>query len=420
MASYEKLPSGRYRGVYRDSAGKKRYTPATDRAKDAKDDAVAAQAKAQRTAQREQGNTRARITWGDWWDLIMDGYVEESDYLAVTQDLVRAYLMPRWGEVPLNQIRQGDVKKWIEALSKGRAPVDMRNPRWKPRPLSASYVQRIASPLWISIAQAMEEGVLDASPVAGVQLPRRVRKPRAYMTTEEIPELTGEMGSAYADAVEFLLETGLRPSELTGLHHHRINRRGKVAVLTVAETYVHGLKKIRPWPKDRDAREIPLTDRALSIHDRRTAGRDMTKPCGLEHLRGQSCRSALVFLTSTGKPLTRQMLHRALVAAARAVGADPKSGYALRHGFATRLAEAGLDPFAIAEVMGHEDINLSRQYVEVTTKHRGRVLAALGQEPRKLTVVEDDERGTRGTERGTDSSSDTSAEAPKRRGRRAL
>ena len=262
MASAEKLPSGRWRGLYRDADGKKRRVPGTfPRKSDAKEAAQEAEVKARRTAAAATGTLSARTPWGAWWEIVAADRHFESDAGRTEAQLVRAYVKPRWEDVPLNKIIQRDIQKWVEHLERGKAPVDMVDPKFSQRPLSPSYVQRIYSPFRVSITKPIDDGILDASPCAGVRLPKRAKKPKTYMTPEESAELA--LRQDYRDAVDFMHETGLRPGELTGLHSHRIDRKRRV--LTVAETYVFRAKKIRGWPKDKDARQVPLTARAWTL-----------------------------------------------------------------------------------------------------------------------------------------------------------
>lgn len=416
MASTERLPSGKYRGVYRDANGRKQHTQARDRKQDAKDDADEAEVKARRVAAKDAGTLSARTTWGQWWDIVADDRHFESDTGGVENQLVRAYVRPRWDDVPLNKIAQRDIQRWVHALERGTAPVDMVSPRYAAKPLSPGYVQRIYSPFRVSITRAMEDGVLDASPCAGVKLPKRQKRPKPFVAPAEITVLADAgLRQDYLDAVEFTLETGLRPGELTGLHAHRVDLT--TGVMTVAEVFVFRAKKIRPWPKDKDSREIPLSAKAVKILRRRLADRDLRQACGVEHMRGEKCRNALVFLTDLDRPLNRDTLNYHLRKAATDAGVTVKSGYALRRGFATRLAEGGLDVFQLAEVMGHADINLSREYVQQTSTARARVLAALGEQA-KLTAVKPP-RGTRGTPRGTDRDNQALPGTPKRGTRKA-
>jgi integrase len=42
----------------------------------------------------------------------------------------------------------------------------------------------------------------------------------------------------------------------------------------------------------------------------------------------------------------------------------------LRHTFATRLADSGVDPFTIAELLGHADLRMTQRYTQTTDQRR--------------------------------------------------
>src|SRR5690242_12739135 len=109
MASTEKLPSGRWRGVYRDSSSRKQHTIPFDRKSDAREAAVDAEAKARRQSAAKAGTVSAGITWGEWWSIVSADRVFESDAGRTEEQLVRGYVQPRWDDVPLNKIEQRDI-----------------------------------------------------------------------------------------------------------------------------------------------------------------------------------------------------------------------------------------------------------------------------------------------------------------------
>ena len=51
----------------------------------------------------------------------------------------------------------------------------------------------------------------------------------------------------------------------------------------------------------------------------------------------------------------------------------------LRHTAATRMGERGVDPFTIAEIMGHSDIKMTRSYTHATVSAKRAAVAALEQ-----------------------------------------
>jgi integrase len=391
MAWVEKLPSGRYRGGWRDPNGRKHYISDSgrgyERMKDAKEAAQEEEVKARRRAAKESQRLSPSITWGEWWDLIGEEKTTDgpTDTARVVRNIVRAQLRPKWGDVPLNEITYQRVKKWATIgelkVRKGMSP---------------EYVHRIFGIFSWSFQQALDEGVLDASPCAGVKLPKRPKKARPYIAVSDSPKIGEHLRGDYRDAVDFDLETGLRPGEICGLHADRLDL--DTGWMTVAEVFVTRARVIRAYPKDDDMREVPLSAKAIEIIRRRLAGRDLNAGCGVPHADGATCTSALVFLTDRARPMSPKTLSEHIKNASHKAGLPRKTAYAGRRGWATRVAQGGLDPYDMADVLGHEDLKqLKKSYVQKTPAARGRVLAALGERP-QLTVVEGD--GARGADRG--------------------
>jgi integrase len=385
MASAERLPSKRWRGLYRDAGGRKCRVPGTfGRKSDAVEAAQEAEVEARRKAAASTGKLSARTKWGDWYTIFSADRRFDSDHGENLARLVKSFVLPRWGQTPLNAITRQDAQAWVDTLQReGR---------------SANYIRSIFSTFAVSVNGAVDKGILSASPVAGVKLPRAPKRAKPFVSVDESAKLGEKLNGRYRDAVEFLLECGLRPGELAGLHAARLDLDG--GWMTVAEVHVRRKNVIRGCPKDRDARQVPLTPKAVEIVQRQLGGRDLNQGCGIDHTDGSRCRSPLVFLNNLGGALNSVLLGRHLRSAAVAVGLPSKGGYAMRRGFATRAAEGGMDAFTLADVMGHADVKQTREYVQQTQSARARMLAALGERP-KLAAVED--VGPRGTDRGTDS-----------------
>jgi len=61
----------------------------------------------------------------------------------------------------------------------------------------------------------------------------------------------------------------------------------------------------------------------------------------------------------------------------------------LRHTAATRLADAGADPFVIAEILGHSDLRMTKRYTHATDQRKRQALEQLaqyGKKPEKLVA----------------------------------
>lgn len=395
MANAEKLPSGRWRGRYVDADGKKRSVPETfGRKSDAMDAAIEAQAKAKRTAAAETGKLSAKTAWREWWRIINEDRVHTSDAGSKQQHVVDKHVEPRWGDTPLIGVKRKDAQAWIDGLCRdGHSP---------------SYVRTIFGPFQRSINLAVEREILDASPLVGLKLPRRPKRSKKFVEPGEPAKLGAKMAARYVDAADLILEVGCRPGELAGLHADQLDLVNGWAEVETA--YVQRLRVMRPTPKDSDARRVPLSAKAIAILRRQLADRPLDEGCGVPHTDGTKCRSTLVFRNLRGGVLRPDLLSRRMRDAALHLGMPAKSGYGLRRGFATRAIEGGADVFQVQRVMGHADLDELAGYVMETTASRAKMLAALGERP-GLSVV-DDERGTRGTDRGTDSDNQPIPETP--------
>lgn len=389
MAFVEKLPSGRWRGGHwvktYDGKRRKHWVEGTfGRKIDAREAAIESEVKARRTASVESGTASARITWGEWWEIYSSKRQFVSNAGANQNGYARKLILPRWGDTPMNQIHRRNAQAWVSELTE--------------RGYSPSYINTVFATFRASIKAAVEQDMLASNPLEGVKLPRVPKKVKTFTTTDDLEAMRPHLNPIYADALEFLLETGLRPGELAGLHVHRVDLNE--GWLTVAEVYVDKRHIIRPVPKDGDTRSVPMTSKAIAIARRRLAARDPIVGCGAPHSDGAECHHDLVFRNARGGVLRPDLLGEQLRRAARKAGIAIRGGYSGRRGFATRAASGGMDAFLLADVMGHADVRVTREYVQMGSDSRARALAALG-EATELSVV--DGVGQRGTTRGTDS-----------------
>lgn len=396
-----------YRGRYRDSAGKKQWVKDDHgqiiihgRKRDAEYAAQEQEVKARRQAAPSKGRVPGTTTWGDWWDMLAkERTFDYSNTASYEADVVELHIRPKWGHVPLAGIKRRDVQRWVT------------NEELRVRPgMKASSVNRIYSVFRVSINRAMEEEILTASPCAGVKLPvvpKNRRKRR--ISEQEWEKLACYLREDFRDVFDFDFETGLRPGEVCGLHADHLDLDN--AWIDVVHVLVErdGKLLIRPWPKDEEPRRVGISNRAISVARRHLDGRDLTTGCGIPHTDGSPCRSVLVFLDKQGKPFKPRRLYDHLYARVPSAGIAKLSSYAFRRGFATRLARGGVDPFGIADVLGHSDVEETRGYVQETQDEtRATMFVALGQRP-PLTVVDG---GARGANDGANPDSQASPAAP--------
>lgn len=388
MAWAEQMPSKKWRGGWRDSARKKRYVVQADgtgfdRKTDAREAAQEQEVKARRSAAAATGAQSSKIRWKDLWELF-NNRPRRRDAVSTTVDnqqaVVDLYVMGRWGDTPINKISYGAVQLWIdeEIAIPGRKP---------------SYVQSIYKPFRASMNYAVKKlKILDASPCVGIELPKvRRNRRKAHATLSETEALSARLHARYQRLMDFEHDTGVRPNEACGLHADQIDfKRRRAHIMNV---YVQGKDVIRAYPKDDDAREVPLTDRAITAAEASLAGRDLTTGCGVPHADGSKCRSVLVFLSPKGRPVKPKNYYLALWRAGKEAGVPNRGPYTMRRGFSTRAVENEVDPFTLKEILGHENFDQTSEYVQLTESAMQQFVAKMGGRVQLKAVGQHEERG---------------------------
>lgn len=376
MAWAERLPNGKWRGGWRLPDDTKVYTNKKThpehpyaRKRDALEAAQEAEVKARRQAAARKGNVSATITWGEWWAILSPEY-PHSDTGRTVAGIVNKYLMPRWENEPLNTVENRDAKSWAMDLLIGR---------------EVSYVRRIYGVFRWSINQAVDKGVLTASPCVGITLPKPPKKTKTFIDEPYMALVGPHLKPWFRDITELAFETGLRPGEVGGLHADVCDLDS--GWLDVSKVLIGRSDVIRPWPKDVDSRRVPLTSKAVEIIRRNLDGRDPHAGCGMPHIGGKTCRSILVIVNKQGHRITPGAWWAAMDRAAKRAKIPRRCTYDARRGFGTRAGHGGMDAFDLADIMGHADVRQTQEYVQSSPQARDRLRKALG-ETTPLTVVD--------------------------------
>lgn len=366
MAWAEKLPSGRWRGVYRDANGDKQRVPGTH---SHKPKAIRAASVAEEKAQRQMyGDPNAhKRAWGDWVEEWWPTRAVEASTLRVDYRRRVRHLDPHWADVPVGAITRQRVKAWIAGMrSAGAGP---------------TTVQRCAHLLSASLSAAMDAEIIDANPASRLKLEGSPKAMERYFVREEVAALWEQMPTVLDRLVlDTYLGTGVRPGEGAGLHWNRLDlERGMVRVV---ETYDQEGGTIKAYPKGRKVRDVPLPGelvddyRAWKKH-REAAGEDLTAGCGLVHSAGV-CRSALVLTAPSGTALrVGNWDSRVFKPALALAGVGHARVYDLRHTYASWLLQAGVSLAEVGQLLGHVSPQTTQIYAHLAKKPSAAVLAAI-------------------------------------------
>jgi integrase/recombinase XerD len=196
----------------------------------------------------------------------------------------------------------------------------------------------------------VQEGMLQVNPVEELESPKVAKNLPEILTMKEAerlveqPNLQTPLGIRDRAMLEVLYATGMRVSELTRLPIHQVNLEAGYVLL-----YGKGSKE----------RIVPLGAEAMKWVTRylTEVRQKLVKAKG----------SGYLFLTRSGKEMSRQMFWKNLKAYALRAGLRKKiSPHLLRHSFASHLLEGGADLRSVQMMLGHSDISTTQIYTHVT------------------------------------------------------
>lgn len=384
MASYEKLESGLYRGIYY-VRGKKHCTraPHFERALDAKNAAEDLASTARRETHRSRGTLSASTEYGDWWPLWWAKRTVEESTKRVELYVMKKHIVEHWQTYGLDEITHEEASDWRDHLL---------------RTHSRNYACKIWYLFQGSMTYSVKSGVLNGSPCVGITITRTNRPSGRRIEDDEFEALRENLRRDYRDQVDLLADTGMRPGELGGLHTYSVPK--VMDWLEIQDALASKMDYIRSSPKDDEARAVPITERAGEVLERLKHSARKTS-CGLKHTDGIRCRGDLLIRRINGEPMSLDNLRDAIERACTRLRLALITPYDLRRYYASRLAASGVDAFEIARLMGHSTLEQAMEYVRRTAAARSKVLGALG-DPRvgQLVVVQGD-LGQPGTQPGT-------------------
>ena len=230
---------------------------------------------------------------------------------------------------------------------------------------------------------AIENNYLSKNPAENLKLKKRESEDeeRRVMTREEQKVFKEyAKNTMYYNAYALVLETGLRVGEIGGLQWEDIDFENNV--LYVRRTLLQDAKKGGFYfgtPKTKlSKRKVPLTNEAVTLLNNQML---LQKKLKSKSKSWHNEWNGIVFTTNNGNPVGASTFRTMMMRIVNNINEDRKASsednkyeafehvfmHSLRHTFATRCIENGVQPKALQMMLGHSTLSITMDlYVHVT------------------------------------------------------
>lgn len=172
------------------------------------------------------------------------------------------------------------------------------------------------------------------NPVTKISMERLNNKRDRWLTIEEEDKLLQSCPPRLKEIVVFALNTGMRLGEICSINWQGVDLFRKTA--TVFKS------------KNNERRTIPLNQKVFELLKSKTKVR--------------SIKTDLVFHSQNHTPLDKGNIRRAFCVTLEKMGIQDFRLHDLRHTFATRLVQAGVDLYKVQTLLGNKSPIMSQRY----------------------------------------------------------
>jgi integrase len=277
--------------------------------------------------------------------------------VAGYESLLETVILPRWGDVPLADMKHGELQQWITELSQNGSTR-------KNSGLSASRVRQAHQVIGGILKYAIRTERLTKNVAGDIELPKKQAAPRRYLTHQQLQQLARETGRF--ELLTLLLGyCGLRFGEAIALRGKDI--QNKTINVHRSVTAVRGKGQIEGDTKTHETRHVPVPSLVWE---------KLVLPAD----------DALVF-AGKGGHLTTGEYRWAFDRAATKIGVTGLVPHELRHTCASLAISAGANVKAVQTLLGHASAVMTLDlYGHLLSDDLTKVAAALDEAARKAAA----------------------------------
>ena len=274
-----------------------------------------------------------------WMEEELLGRVKESSYQTYLR-LIRRHLLPELGHVRLCELTPERVRRFLAQLELSE--------------LAQSTVKSVYRMLTASMRAAQEAGLIGVNPCRKIRVKSEESADQRVLTRSEQERLCRDAECIRNLPALLSLYTGMRLGEVCALKWSDVGWETKtISVRRTAQRVAWFSQR----PDETRTRMVVGTPK--SVHSRRVLP---APEFLLKRLREFQRSAQGEFIFGASAPADPRTIQRRLQSMTRRLGIEGMHFHTLRHTFATRLLELGVDVKTVSVLLGHHSVRTTLDF----------------------------------------------------------
>ena len=279
-----------------------------------------------------------------WLETYEKEHIKSRTY-ARYHGLITAHINPTIGTLEIDNLSRRDIQ---EFLAQQKAEGNIRTGGGK---LSATSSNLMLTVLNLAFEYACDMDLLEQNPCERIRRSREdAKKVEAFTKDEQrkIEKAIIESGDPRLFGILLCLYTGVRIGELLGLEWADIDlQRG---LITINKTVYRDKDESGEWQLIVDKPKTASSDRVIPLPSYITQ---------MMIVRKETAKSAYVIENKKGERMSIRSYQYIFEKLTEKAEVRKLNFHALRHTFATRAIECGMDIKTLSEIMGHKNASIT-------------------------------------------------------------
>ena len=296
------------------------------------------------------------ITVGEWMDSWLERYAKPTVRLSTYnsyETFIRTHIKPQIGGLYMNMLRAEDLQDFF--VERGQ------NGNQKGGGLSPKTLTNIRNMMHLSFAQAVKNKVLSENLIESVRLPKAVKKEMRVLSREEQTRLihAAQMSpEPSAFGVIFDLFTGLRLGEVCGLRWENVDMgQHSIKVCETRNRLPNYDDSIETSTSVYTVKATKTDNSLRTVYIPNSFFKDFKSYYEIQaSIRRENPaynREGYVFCQANGQPYEPRTFQDLFKRCVKRAGIADANFHSLRHTYATRCLEEGMDVVTVSRLLGH-------------------------------------------------------------------